>query len=1367
MRSRSNSGVRLDYYQRIVHRLILAHQEPVTGLFPASNVNSHAWIRDNVYCILAVWGLSMAYKKIADQDEDRAKCYELEQSCVKLMRGLLMAMMNQKDKVEKFKMTQSPYDSLHAKYSSKNGLPVVGDGEWGHLQIDAVSLYLLILAQMTASGLQIVFSLDEVSFIQNLVFYIESAYSIPDYGIWERGDKTNHGEPELNASSIGMAKAALEAMNELDLFGARGGPASVIHVLADEAHKCQAVLQSMLPRESNSKELDSGLLCVIGFPAFAVDDAQLIHNTKDAILSRLQGKYGCKRFLRDGYRTPKEDPSRLYYERWELRMFENIECEWPLFFCYLILFHAFQNDKRSVQEYADRLEKIMVRSEDGTLLVPESYAVPQDLVGFEYQKPGSQLREVVGRCPFLWGQSLFILGRLLQEGFLAVGELDPLNRRLGAQKKPDVVVQVVIIAEDNEIRDKLAEHDLHVQTIAEVAPIEVQPARVLSHLYTYLGRNRKLGLSGRKSRDVGILSTSKLYSLKDRIFAFTPQHIDYEEYYTTRDPDLLASNFTTNLAFLTNNWRHMLGRPTITLMATHYMLDQDKIPLAMIQTMRKLKSGYINGTRVMLGSLKDFLNTSAITDLSFLGSTEDGYPDRLHPDVQTYLDEHLLRSFSNRSTMNLRGGQLRPRTLRRRMSCKGAIKKTRSINVDSDNLGMEGPSPLTERRLSSVVPPPWLQANKQSHVSVFATTPEEGPSTPSLLLGNELVIRENIYPVDPHGQNRSAIDRRSEFVRQQEITVPKILIQRHRAETNFADTEVEELIAMLRETENLEEQGDILQYLVDTQGLDFNTELEQEFVDEVVLGLANANVTGGGGGGGAEGAGGGSKGKPKLPTVIIDDAAASITATPNAAKDKANATSTPKTAAAPGGGATAAAAAAAASTANVSSSSNISNSSNSSGSTTNNCNNSSSLNLNVNPSNNDSSHSEGMLEEGRVVTVRDLLKGLYEKACQQKLWGLVRHTAGMLGKRVEDLAKAVTDLLVRQKQVTVGMPPNNEHTITAPLPEGELRQLIHDAYGDDESTAMLTQELMVYLAMFIRTEPQLFHEMLRLRVGLIIQVMAKELSRTLNCDGEAASEHLLNLSPFEMKNLLYHILSGKEFAVSSVARGNLSIVSCKSSRVSKKSQIGLGDPEGEDALIATIDDRQGQWLRRRRLDGALNRVPRDFYSRVWTVLEKCQGLAIEGRVLQQSLTQEMTPGELKFALEVETALNQIPQPEYRQLVVEALMVLTLVTEHNMVPTLGGIIYVEHLVHKANQLFLEDQRKVQGDATLCCAKIKDGKEQQQAASGMLLCGGAAYICQHLYDSAPSGSFGTMTYMSRAVALVLDCVPKHGEMECAIS
>ena len=36
----------------------------------------------------------------------------------------------------------------------------------------------------------------------------------------------NRGILELNSSSIGMAIAALEALDELDLFGVRGGPAS-------------------------------------------------------------------------------------------------------------------------------------------------------------------------------------------------------------------------------------------------------------------------------------------------------------------------------------------------------------------------------------------------------------------------------------------------------------------------------------------------------------------------------------------------------------------------------------------------------------------------------------------------------------------------------------------------------------------------------------------------------------------------------------------------------------------------------------------------------------------------------------------------------------------------------------------------------------------------------------------------------------------------------------------------------------------------------------------------------------------------------------------------------------------------------------
>lgn len=63
----------------------------------------------------------------------------------------------------------------------------------------------------------------------------------------------------------------------------------------------------------------------------------------------------------------------------------------------------------------------------------------------------------------------------------------------------------------------------------------------------------------------------------------------------------------------------------------------------MITTMKKLKSGYINGTRVSLGNMNDFLSTSCITNLSFLGSSEDGRPDKLNPQVLEKISKNNTR----------------------------------------------------------------------------------------------------------------------------------------------------------------------------------------------------------------------------------------------------------------------------------------------------------------------------------------------------------------------------------------------------------------------------------------------------------------------------------------------------------------------------------------------------------------------------------------------------------------------------------------------------------------------------------------------------------------------------------------------------
>ena len=83
------------------------------------------------------------------------------------------------------------------------------------------------------------------------------------------------------------------------------------------------------------------------------------------------------------------------------------------------------------------------------------------------------------------------------------------------------------------------------------------------------------------------------------------------------------------------------------------------------------------------------------------------------------------------------------------------------------------------------------------------------------------------------------------------------------------------------------------------------------------------------------------------------------------------------------------------------------------------------------------------------------------------------------------------------------------------------------------------------------------------------------------------------------------------------------------------------DSDGED----DDDQMEGYWQRRRRLDGALNRVPLGFYTKVnhstnstdikilttshcikvWKVLEKCQSLRMQtNNALFHGLTQEVS-----------------------------------------------------------------------------------------------------------------------------------------------
>uniref|UniRef100_A0A2K5CPW2 Phosphorylase b kinase regulatory subunit n=1 Tax=Aotus nancymaae TaxID=37293 RepID=A0A2K5CPW2_AOTNA len=1184
MRSRSNSGVRLDGYARLVQQTILCHQNPVTGLLPASYDQKDAWVRDNVYSILAVWGLGLAYRKNADRDEDKAKAYELEQSVVKLMRGLLHCMIRQVDKVESFKHSQSTKDSLHAKYNTKTCATVVGDDQWGHLQLDATSVYLLFLAQMTASGLHIIHNLDEVSFIQNLVFYIEAAYKTADFGIWERGDKTNQGISELNASSVGMAKAALEALDELDLFGVKGGPQSVIHVLADEVQHCQSILNSLLPRASTSKEVDASLLSVVSFPAFAVEDSQLVELTKQEIITKLQGRYGCCRFLRDGYKTPKEDPNRLYYEPAELKLFENIECEWPLFWTYFILDGVFSGNAEQVISYGHR-----------DVVFPQILA---SLLRFNN----------LSFCGFF-------------KGFLAPGEIDPLNRRFSTVPKPDVVVQVSILAETEEIKAILKDKGIDVETIAEVYPIRVQPARILSHIYSSLGCNNKMKLSGRPYRHMGVLGTSKLYDIRKTIFTFTPQFIDQQQFYLALDNKMIVEMLRTDLSYLCSRWR-MTGQPTITFAVSHTMLDEDGTSLnsSILAALRKMQDGYFGGARVQTGKLSEFLTTSCCTHLSFMDPGPEGklYNEDYDDNYDDLESGNWVNDYD--STSHARCGDEVARYL--------------------DHL------------LAHTAPHPKLAPTSQKGgLNRFRAAVQTTCDLMSLVTKAKELHVQNVhmyFPMKIFQASRPSFNLLDSPHPRHEDQVPSVRVEIHLPRDQSGEVDFKALVLQLKETSSLQEQADILYILYTMKGPDWNTEL---------------------------------------------------------------------------------------------------------------------------------------FNEGSA-TVRELLTELYGKVGEIRHWGLIRYISGILRKKVEALDEACTNLLSHQKHLTVGLPPEpREKTISAPLPYEVLTQLIDEASEGDMSISILTQEIMVYLAMYMRTQPGLFAEMFRLRIGLIIQVMATELAHSLRCSAEEAMEGLMNLSPSAMKNLLHHILSGKEFGVERSVRPTDSNVSpaisiheigavgaTKTERtgimqlkseikqvefhrlsISAESQItfdlcsflssfkspGTSMTPSTGSFLSAYDQqsskdsRQGQWQRRRRLDGALNRVPIGFYQKVWKVLQKCHGLSVEGFVLPSSTTREMTPGEIKFSVHVESVLNRVPQPEYRQLLVEAILVLTMLADIE-IHSIGSIIAVEKIVHIANDLFLQEQKTLGADDIMLA---------KDPASG---------ICTLLYDSAPSGRFGTMTYLSKAAA-----------------
>ncbi|CAH8476965.1 unnamed protein product [Heterobilharzia americana] len=638
---------KLDIYYNVVKSQILRFQHPISGLFPLIPKDPncrYSHVRDSVYCATVVWALHQCFSRV---DDDEGHQYELGQSAVKCMRSILMGWMQQSSRLENFKRVQNLDTCLHPRFDYETGEPIYDD-HYKNLQMDCIALYVIQLTQMIHSGLQIVYTKDEVAFVQNLAFYLERAYRIPDYGMWERGTKQNRNITELHASSICMAKAALESIAGFNIYGSEGGHSSILFMDADAHSRNRLIMTNLLPRESASKGTDASLIPALCWPAYGTCSTDTRTPALERCVERLKGRYGFKRFTRDGYATVLDTNSE--YQPGELMKFVGIENEWPMFFAYMIIENCLNGELDKAMEYDQLMQPLLVHpvSESHPWL-PKFFYVPVEELEKERQCRGSAARKssfrLAGESRFLWGQSVYIISQLLLSGCLLPNDLDPIGRRpsqrfagmitpsngvLCSGKSMNVTIQVVLISESVRLQQVLATYGIITQTPLQVEPIQIWSSDQLVRVGKFMGCSERLGLSGRPPRPYGQLGTSKFYRISGLTVLCYPLLFEAQDFYLLHDMQVVIDEAKTDFLFLANWWR-LRGRPTFCFLMRE---DMVKVPGfdKLLRFLVSMKNGTIQEAHIVLGRAQKFVSSGFVEHLDFLPywTAKGEYFRRLH-----------------------------------------------------------------------------------------------------------------------------------------------------------------------------------------------------------------------------------------------------------------------------------------------------------------------------------------------------------------------------------------------------------------------------------------------------------------------------------------------------------------------------------------------------------------------------------------------------------------------------------------------------------------------------------------------------------------------------------------------------------------
>ncbi len=320
---------------------ILKQLQHPKGLFVAAldkrtHYSRQAWIRDNIYCALGF------------------EATQRHAEVVKAYRALLDVFLKHEHKID-WAIVEKPDDKwkyIHARFDPETFEEFNQD--WGNMQNDSIGAFLFKIGDLESKGIKVIRNKDDERILQKLVYYLNSIqyWQDKDNGVWEENE-------EVHASSVGACVAGLKKISK------------IIDVPAVLIQKGEETLNQLLPRESESKDVDLALLSLI-YPYGVVSDEQ-----REQILQNVESKLVRER----GVIRYTDD---YYFNR-------NGEAEWTFGFPWLSIIYKQLNRPDKTAFY---LRKTLEVVNDASEL-PELYYADSD----EHNE----------NTPLGWGQSLMIV----------------------------------------------------------------------------------------------------------------------------------------------------------------------------------------------------------------------------------------------------------------------------------------------------------------------------------------------------------------------------------------------------------------------------------------------------------------------------------------------------------------------------------------------------------------------------------------------------------------------------------------------------------------------------------------------------------------------------------------------------------------------------------------------------------------------------------------------------------------------------------------------------------------------------------------------------------------------------------------------